>query len=57
MATYDGKAITGAELKEVLKGVSSDIEKKQDTLDVEIDVANKRLKINNVSFTVTPASD
>lgn len=55
MATYDGKAITGAELKEVLKGVSTDINAKQDKLDVEIDVAHKRLKLNNVSFTVTTA--
>ena len=57
METYDGKAITGAELKEVLKGVSTDINAKQDKLDVELDVAHKRLKLNNVSFTVTPASD
>ena len=57
MATYDGKAITGAELKEVLKGVSTDINAKQDKLDVELDVAHKRLKLNNVSFTVTPSSD
>ena len=53
--TYDNKAITGADLEAVLTSAASEIKKKQDALDVEIDVANKRLKLNNVAFTVTPA--
>lgn len=55
MATWDNKAIKGSDFQAVIAGVESDINTKQDTLDVEIDVANKRLKLNNVAFTVTPA--
>lgn len=55
MATWDNKAIKGSDLQAVIAGVESDIATKQDTLDVEIDVAHKRLKLNNVAFTVTPA--
>jgi hypothetical protein len=53
--TYDNKAITGADLETILTTAASEIKKKQDVLDVEIDVANKRLKFNNVAFTVTTA--
>lgn len=55
MATWDNKAIKGSDLQAVITGVENDINTKQDTLDVEIDVAHKRLKLNNVAFTVTPA--
>lgn len=51
--TYDEKAMSGADLESVLTSVGSEIKKKQDALDVEIDVAHKRLKFNNVAFTVT----
>ncbi len=50
-------AIKGAQLERLTTKIASEIVKKQDKLDVEIDVAHKRLKLNNVSFTVTPASD
>jgi hypothetical protein len=53
METYDNKAIKGSDLQTVLTAVGSEIKTKQDTLDVEIDVAHKRLKLNNVAFTVT----
>lgn len=53
--TWDNKAIKGSDLQAIITGVESDINTKQDALDVEIDVANKRLKLNNVAFTVTPA--
>lgn len=53
--TYDNKAITGADLETILTSAASEIKKKQDVLDIEIDVANKRLKFNNVAFTVTTA--
>lgn len=54
--TSDDKAIKGSDLEAVLTTVAGKIKGKQDTLDIEIDVANKRLKLNNVSFTVTPAT-
>lgn len=53
--TYDNKAIAGADLETILTSAASEIKKKQDVLDVEIDVANKSLKFNNVAFTVTTA--
>jgi hypothetical protein len=53
--TYDNKAITGADLETILTSAASEIKKKQDDLDIEIDVVNKRLKFNNVAFTVTTA--
>ena len=52
MATYDGKAITGAELKEVLKGVSTDINAKQDIIDAEYDTANGMIVLNNIDIQV-----
>jgi len=54
--TYDEKAMSGADLESVLTSIGSEIKKKQDTLDIEIDVAHKRLKFNNVAFTVTPST-
>jgi hypothetical protein len=54
---YQDDAIKGAQLERLTTKIASEIVKKQDKLDVEIDVANKRLKLNNVSFTVTPAAD
>ena len=50
--TYDDSAIKGEQLLKTLAAVASDIAAKQDALDVEIDVPNKALKFNNVSFTV-----
>lgn len=50
--TYDDSAIKGEQLLKTLTAVASDIAAKQDALDVEIDVTNKALKFNNVSFTV-----
>lgn len=55
LQTYDNKAITGADLETILTSAASEIKKKQDILDIEIDVANKRLKFNNVAFAVTSA--
>ena len=54
--TSDDKAIKGADLEAVLTTVAGKIKGKQDVLDIEIDIAHKRLKLNNVSFTVTPAT-
>ena len=54
---YQDDAIKGAQLERLATKIASKIKTKQDALDMEIDVANKRLKFNNVSFTVTPASD
>jgi len=54
---YQDDAIKGAQLERLATNIASKIKTKQDKLDVEIDVAHKRLKLNNVSFTVTPASD
>lgn len=54
---YQDDAIKGAQLERLTTKIASEIIKKQDKLDVEIDVARKRLKLNNVSFTVTPAAD
>lgn len=53
---YQDDAIKGAQLERLTTKIASEIVKKQDKLDVEIDVAHKRLKLNNVSFTVTPAA-
>ena len=50
--TYDDSAIKGEQLLKTLTAVASDIAAKQDALDVELDVANKRIVLNNVSFTV-----
>ena len=50
--TYDGKPVFGEQLLKTLTAVASDIAAKQDALDVELDVANKRIVLNNVSFTV-----
>lgn len=54
--TSDDKAIKGSDLEAVLNSVAGKIKGKQDALDIEIDVPNKALKFNNVSFTVTPAA-
>lgn len=51
--TYDGKAIKGAELQALMEEVATDLNAKQDSLALEIDVPNKALKFNNVTFTVT----
>lgn len=51
--TYDGKAILGAQLQALLEDVASDLNAKQDALDMEVDVPNKALVFNNVTFTVT----
>lgn len=50
--TYDDSAIKGEQLLKTLTAVASDIAAKQDELDVEIDVPNKRIVLNNVTFTV-----
>lgn len=50
--TYDDSAIRGEQLLKTLTAVATDIDAKQDALDVEIDVTNKALKFNNVAFTV-----
>lgn len=55
--TYDNKAIKGAELQALMEEVATDLDAKQDELDMEIDVANKRLVFNNVAFTVTTAGE
>ena len=52
---YTDDAIKGEQLQRLATKIATDINTKQDALDVEIDVANKRLKFNNVAFTVTPA--
>lgn len=52
---YAEDAIKGAQLERLVKSIETDINTKQDSLDVEIDVATKRIKFNNVAFTVTPA--
>ena len=49
--TYDDSAIKGEQLLKTLTAVATDIAAKQDALDVEIDVPNKALKFNNVTFT------
>lgn len=51
--TYDNKAITGAELQAFAEEIATDMAGKQEALDMEIDVPNKALKFNNVTFTVT----
>lgn len=53
--TYDDDAIKGSQLAKLATEIAKDINLKQDVLDISIDVAHKRLKLNNVSFTVTPA--
>lgn len=50
--TYDDSAIRGEQLIKTLTAVASDIAAKQDALDVELDVPNKRIVLNNVAFTV-----
>lgn len=50
--TYDDSAIKGEQLLKTLTAVASDIAAKQDALDVELDVPNKRIVLNNVTFTV-----
>lgn len=52
-ATYDQKGIAGAELKEILKGVSKDINTKQDIIDAEYDSANGMIVLNNVNIVAT----
>lgn len=51
--TYDDKAILGAQLQVLMEDVATDLKTKQDALDLEVDVPNKALKFNNVTFTVT----
>lgn len=50
--TYDDKAILGAQLQALMEDVATDLNTKQDKLDLEVDVPNKALKFNNVTFTV-----
>lgn len=50
--TYDDSAIKGEQLFKTLTAVATDIAAKQDALDVELDVANKRIVLTNVAFTV-----
>lgn len=52
---YNDDAIKGEQLAALMTDVAADLNTKQAVLDVEVDVANKRLKFNNVAFTVTPA--
>jgi len=49
---YDDKAIKGDKLERLTTKILEKVVEKQDALDIEIDIANKRLKFNNVSFTV-----
>lgn len=51
--TYDDKAILGEQLQVLMEDVATDLNTKQDALDLEVDVPNKALKFNNVTFTVT----
>lgn len=55
-ATYDQKGIAGAELKEILKGVSKDINTKQDIIDAEYDSANGMIVLNNVNIVATEST-
>lgn len=55
-ATYDQKGIAGAELKEILKGVSTDINTKQDIIDAEYDSANGMIVLNNVNIVATEST-
>lgn len=55
-ATYDQKGIAGAELKEILKGVSKDINTKQDIIDAEYDSANGMIVLNNVNIVSTEST-
>ena len=50
--TYDDSSIKGEQLLKTLTAVATDIAAKQDALDVELDVPNKRIVLNNVAFTV-----
>ncbi len=52
---YNDDAIKGEQLAVIMTDVAADLNTKQAVLDVEVDVAHKRLKFNNVAFTVTPA--
>lgn len=52
---YNDDAINGEQLAVIMTDVAADLNTKQAVLDVEVDVAHKRLKFNNVAFTVTPA--
>lgn len=49
---YDDKAIKGVKLERLTTKILEKVVEKQDALDIEIDIAHKRLKLNNVSFTV-----
>lgn len=49
---YDDKAIKGVKLEMLTTKILEKVVEKQDALDIEIDIAHKRLKLNNVSFTV-----
>ena len=52
---YNDDAIKGEQLAVIMTDVAADLNTKQAVLDVEVDVAHKRLKFNNVAFTVTPS--
>lgn len=49
---YEDKTIKGAKLERLTTKILEKVVEKQDVLDIEIDIAHKRLKLNNVSFTV-----
>lgn len=49
---YDDKAIKGTKLERLTTKIIEKVVEKQDALDIEIDIAHKRLKLNNVNFTV-----
>ena len=55
MSVTPSDAIKGEQLAAIMTDVAADLNTKQAVLDVEVDVAHKRLKFNNVAFTVTPA--
>jgi hypothetical protein len=55
MATYDDKAIKGAQLQRLTTKVLEKVVEKQDIIDAAYDPTNRRLKLNNVTITVPNA--
>lgn len=51
--TWDDKAIKGSDLQTVLAEVYTDMNDKQDTLDVSYDPSNLRISFNNVAIVST----
>lgn len=51
--TWDDKAIKGSDLQTVLTEVYTDMNAKQDALDVSYDPSNLRISFNNVAIVPT----